>query len=205
MSLHAPDPRGKVLPVQGIIMAAVIRSLALSPVEAAAFADLPEGKVRKEVEHGLFGAKSPPRLSFVALVYLRVLRSAELELGVAARRLLFERIADALKKPKPPDLLELNEVWILKLGPLVRELAERIERFERWKKQRVVLRDDILGGEPVFAGTRLAVRRVGALAERGETTKAILEDYPYLEPSDLDFARLYAKAYPRLGRPREAR
>ena len=51
-----------------------------------------------------------------------------------------------------------------------------------------------LGGEKVFAG--LAVLRVGALAERGDSASAILEDYPYLKPSDIELARLYTKAFP---------
>jgi len=79
-----------------------------------------------------------------------------------------------------------------------------VNEFEEWKT-RLVSQDEVLGGEPVFAGSRLAVRRVGALAERGEPARAILADYPYLKPSDIEFARLYTKAYPRVGRPREAR
>lgn len=200
--MRSPPRRSKLVPVQGTIMTAA--AVTLNPVEAAALVDLPEGKVRKEVEYGFFGNQSPLRLPFAALVYLRALRLLGLDLGVEDRRKLLNRIREAMKAGSTPEVLDLTAVLSLKLGPLVRELAELVEGFEDWKK-RLVSQDDILGGEPVFAGSRLAVRRVGALAERGESAKSILEDYPYLKPADIEFARLYAKAYPRVGRPREAR
>ncbi len=64
---------------------------------------------------------------------------------------------------------------------------------------------DILGGEPVFPKSRLAVSRVAGLAERGESVRSILKDYPYLTEQDVAFARLFVRAYPRVGRPREQR
>jgi uncharacterized protein (DUF433 family) len=179
-------------------------ALALSLVEAAALADLPEGKVRKDVEYGLFGKQSPPRLPFSALVYLRALRMLGLDLGVEDRRKLLGRIRDALKKAKTPEVVDLSDVLSLKLGALVRDLTERLKAFETWKSH-LVTRDDVLGGEPVFQRSRLAVRRIGALAVRGASPKTIVEDYPYLKLADIDFAKLYARAYPRVGRPREAR
>ena len=72
---------------------------------------------------------------------------------------------------------------------------------EEWKGE-VIVSETILGGEPVFPSTRLAVRHVGEMLRRGTERAEILEDYPYLTDQDLDFARLYAIAYPRIGRPR---
>lgn len=37
---------------------------------------------------------------------------------------------------------------------------------------------------------------------RGAATDEVREDYPYLTERDVEFARLFAVAYPRLGRPR---
>jgi uncharacterized protein (DUF433 family) len=83
----------------------------------------------------------------------------------------------------------------------VRELTEKVMAFDAWK-QKLIVRDEILGGEPVFPKSRLAVRHVGGLIERGESAEAIIEDYPYLDEQDLKFAALYSRAYPRVGRPR---
>lgn len=56
----------------------------------------------------------------------------------------------------------------------------------------VIKRDPhILGGEPVFAGTRLSVRHVGKMLSRGTPINDVLADYPYLSKSDAEFAKLF--------------
>ena len=172
---------------------------AFTPMEAAALLDLPERQVRKEVEHGLFSAK----LSLQALVYLGALRGLGLDLGVEDRRKLFEIVARQVgSKTDAPDMTTFSPIVMLRLGPVVREVRERVETFTRWKRK-LVTDDEILGGEPVFPRSRLAVRQVGGLLERGASPESIREDYPYLGDEDLEFARLFVKAYPRIGRPRE--
>src|SRR5262249_45683910 len=74
-------------------------------------------------------------------------------------------------------------------------------RFEAWKAK-LVCSPDILGGEPVFPGSRLAVRHVGGMLLRGASLKEIHEDYPYLSGEDIAFAKLYMEASSRVGRPR---
>ena len=37
---------------------------------------------------------------------------------------------------------------------------------------------------------------------RRKSVQDIREDYPYLKPEDIDFAKLYTVAYPKVGRPR---
>lgn len=179
-------------------------SLVLSPTEVAALLDLPERQVRKDIEHGVIGAGSPPRLSFPALVYFQALRLMELELGVEDRKKLLQKILDAMARAPTPDTVELASVLSLRIGPVVQELADKLDAFNRWKDT-LVVSPDILGGEPAFPRSRLAVRRVGGLALRGESVAAIREDYPYLSEQDVEFARLYARAYPRVGRPPEPR
>ena len=41
------------------------------------------------------------------------------------------------------------------------------------------------------------------MLEAGDTVEMILEDYPYLTSDDVEFARLYHRANPPKGRPRE--
>jgi len=62
----------------------------------------------------------------------------------------------------------------------------------------------ILGGEAVFPKSRLAVRQVGGMLLGGASPKDVLQDYPYLTDQDLEFAPIFTKAYPRMGRPRES-
>jgi len=175
--------------------------LSLGPTAVAALLDLPERQIRKEAEHGLFGPTSPPRLDFAALVYLRLLNFLGLDLGVEARRQLHRLLVQATAQEPAPETVEWLPVLTLKLGPVVRDVAARVEGFEHWKA-RLVIRPDILGGEPVFPSSRLAVRHVGALVEQGEKTETIREDYPYLSDEDIHFAHVFFRAYPKVGRPR---
>jgi uncharacterized protein (DUF433 family) len=175
-----------------------------SPAEAAALVDLPERRVRKEIEHGFFEKLERgrrPSLGFEALVFLRAVQLMELELRVDDRMKVLRSIRNAFVHGRLPETVELSSVLRLALGPIVRELTEKVEAFDAWKKK-LVIRDDILGGEPVFPESRLAVRHVGGLVERGESPEAIIEDYPYLDEQDLKFAALFSRAYPRVGRPR---
>jgi uncharacterized protein (DUF433 family) len=174
----------------------------LTPSEVVALFGLDERRVRKDVEYGVFDRrKSPPRFGLAEVVYLLAIARSKVDLGVEARKLLYRLIADALGEQTPPQSIELGAYLELKLAPAVHEVQARIERFARWKKK-LVVRDDILGGEPVFPRSRLAVRQIGEMARRGASVKDILEDYPYLEPQDVEFAKQFVTAYPRAGRPR---
>jgi uncharacterized protein (DUF433 family) len=63
--------------------------------------------------------------------------------------------------------------------------------FDHWRNA-LVTRDDILGGEPVFPNSRLAVRHVGEMARRGASVEEIVADYPYLSRKDVEFAMRFA-------------
>jgi uncharacterized protein (DUF433 family) len=68
---------------------------------------------------------------------------------------------------------------------------------------RIEERGDVLAGESVFRDSRLPVRHIGEMAERGESIENIIEDYPSLDSNDVEFARLYFRAHPPMGRPRK--
>jgi len=175
----------------------------LTTGEVAALVGLEERRVRKDVEHGFFGAASPPRFAFAAVVYFRAIALLGLQLGTEDRRRLYEIIKRALAASRAPARVDLGPVTELKLGDIVAELTARLKRFGEWK-QRIVTDESILGGEPVFPRSRLSVRHVGTMLLRGAAPKDVREDYPYLTNEDLEFAKLFAEAYPRVGRPREA-
>jgi uncharacterized protein (DUF433 family) len=184
-----------------------LAALSLSPTEVSALLEVPERRVRKEVEHGLL--PSPPQLDFDMVVYLKVLdRIAELEPPVEWRRRMLASIRNALMHGRlsaVSDEFELIAgVLRLRLRTVAEEVSEQLVPFYRWRDARVVSDPEILAGEPVFRGSRLSVRRIGHAIERGEKLGTIREDYPYLTAEDLEFAPRYARAYPRVGRPRES-
>lgn len=173
--------------------------LALTTTEAAAFTGRDERAVRKDVEHGILDAGSPPRFAEVALVYLRACASFAFHLDARDRRRLYVGISDALERRLAR--VELGPGWSLDVAAVAEDLRRRVADFEAWREA-LVIRDDILGGEPVFPGSRLAVRHVGEMLARGAEPGEVREDYPYLTERDIEFAGLFAVAYPRIGRPR---
>lgn len=72
--------------------------------------------------------------------------------------------------------------------------VDEIIAFVRWQASLTSDRN-IMGGEAVFPDSRLSVRHIGGMLERGERSAVILEDYPYLSERDLIFAHLYVKVY----------
>jgi uncharacterized protein (DUF433 family)/DNA-binding transcriptional MerR regulator len=57
---------------------------------------------------------------------------------------------------------------------------------------KVVRRRGVLGGKPIFAGTRIPVAVVQRYLQAGYGTDAIIEEYPSLTPADIEAARKYA-------------
>jgi uncharacterized protein (DUF433 family) len=173
----------------------------LTTSEVTALFDLDERRVRKDVEYGVFGElDSPPRFDLAEVVYLYAIAGLGLELGVDDRKKLYRMIAAALRSRKASEL-ELSAYMLLKLGDAVHDVEARLSAFEKWKKK-LVEREDVLGGEPVFPRSRLAVRHIGEMARRGASIEEITSDYPSLSKQDVEFAKRYAAAYPRVGRPR---
>lgn len=172
-----------------------------TPAEAAAFAELSEKKVRKELEYQVIRSEGDkPRLSFAALVYLHLVRGSELTLPVSVRTALLERIVETLAGSAPYPDIEVARPYYLRLEGEVEALVDKIKRFFAWKAT-LVSDPDIMGGATVFPDSRLTVRRVGGLLLRGVDPSELLEDYPHLSPLDLECSKLYVQAYPVIGRP----
>jgi len=173
--------------------------LALTTNEAAALTGLDERVVRKDVEQGVVQTTTPPRFAEGALVYFCARAVFAFSLSSKDRRRLYKLISEAMEAREPT--LDLGPGWSLDLSAIEAELGRRLAAFDAWKST-LVQDDRVLGGEPVFRDSRLAVRHVGQMLRRGADPGEILDDYPYLTEQDLDFARWYTTAYPRIGRPR---
>jgi uncharacterized protein (DUF433 family) len=179
------------------------RSKTFSPTEAAALAGVSAKQVRKELEHPVLNLRSKkrPRLPFSALVYLRAIRLSGLSLAVVDRARLYRLISEGLAKTPAPERVEFASVMSLSLGWLASEMASTLARFEAWKR-RLSSDPNVIAGEMVFSGSRLSVRHIGELLDRGDSPNDLLADYPELSPQDIEFSQLFVKAYPRAGRPR---
>jgi uncharacterized protein (DUF433 family) len=195
--LPMPQSLPIVFPVKEIHMTSITTN------EAVALFGFDERWVRKEVEHGVLGAERPPRFDLAALVYLRSVMELGFEIGaVEDRKRLYGLISAAIHGHRHPDVVRLSAIAELHIGRMLEETETRATRFDAWKR-RLVVDERILGGEPVFPKSRLAVRHVGGMRLKGTPAAEIREDYPYLKDEDIEFAALYAQANPRMGRPRE--
>ncbi len=81
-------------------------------------------------------------------------------------------------------------------------VARNLAAF-RWGRRRVVSIPEVLGGEPVFRGTRIPLQHVASLFRKGVPEKEIAEDFPALSVRDLAYARLFSRFGERPGRPRK--
>jgi uncharacterized protein (DUF433 family) len=169
---------------------------ALTTSEVVALFGLEARRVNKEVEHGVL---EPRGFALPAVVYLRTVTEMGLEVRtVDDRKRLYGLIRRALETSTLR--IQLSRIVELQLEALCDEVREQVERFEAWKRT-LVVDDSILGGEPVFPQTRLAVRNIGGMRLRGASIDELREDYPYLTDEDVELATTYTRAYPPRGRP----
>jgi len=176
-----------------------------TPAQAAAVTRLPLKAVNNAIDKKTIaartmrthGAKSRV-VGEPALVYLSLERGLVGNTTPSFRRRLFKAIAAATaKKAKRVALRTLT----LDLLPSRREVAQRIKDLRR--AERLARIDaDVLGGVPVFRGTRIPIHMIAELLSQGETAEQLRAGYPRLTPEMIRLAPIYAAAHPRRGRPR---
>lgn len=98
-------------------------------------------------------------------------------------------------------VVDIDNFVSLELGKACKEVKPRVNLYVEGL-ERVEENPNILGGAAVFRGSRLSVLHIGKMADRGVNIAEILEDYPALTEGDVEFAKLYYRAHPTVGRPR---
>lgn len=97
--------------------------------------------------------------------------------------------------------VDIDNFVSIELGKACKEVKPRVSLYVEGL-ERVEENDSILGGAAVFNGSRISVLHIGKMADRGVNVAEILEDYPTLTDGDVEFAKLYYRAHPPVGRPR---
>jgi uncharacterized protein (DUF433 family) len=112
------------------------------------------------------------------------------------------RLFDALMASPRKTLLSVDEGLVkVDLQEPRRDLAASLRALRR-ARSLVVTDAEILGGDPVFRGTRVPVHLIAAMLEQGSTEADILKAYPRITAEMVRLAPSYAQAYPVRGRPR---
>ena len=175
-----------------------------TPTEAAVLTRLPVKTVNNAIDKKTVPAIAGSRAGHATrLLDLRALVSLTLERRLAdrfvpeLRREVFDALATASR-----DTVTLEGGFLkIDLREPRRELAASIRELRR-VRQLVISDPDIMGGEPVFRGTRVPVHMIATLLGQGSAETDLLEGYPRLTVEMVRLAPIYAAAYPLRGRPR---
>jgi uncharacterized protein (DUF433 family) len=176
-----------------------------TPNEAAVLTRLSLKAVNNAIDKNLVPTTARPRTSdSTRLLNRHALLALTLEQRLASgfvpelRRRMFEALAASSRKS-----LSLEEGLVkIDLREPRRALAASLRALRR-ARSLVVSDSEILGGAPVFRGTRVAVHSIATWVEQGSTESKLLEAYPRLTPEMIRLASVYAQAYPLRGRPRK--
>lgn len=189
----------------------------LSLREAVVLAEVPEKRVRKDIETGVLthpfvsridGSKLCTHWTFVftlAAVYgNHYLTGGQRKLALAKVD-GFREASNSVWRCTPIKYsclhIELDKYLTLDVSKVFETVKPRVCLYTRGLG-RIEEKGEILGGEAVFKGTRLSVAHIGKMFDKGETIENILDDYDYLTEDDVRFAQLYNRAHPPMGRPR---
>jgi uncharacterized protein (DUF433 family) len=176
-----------------------------TPTEAAVLTRLSLKAVNNAIDKNLVPTTVRPRASdSTRLLNRQALLALALEQRLASgffpelRRRVFEALAASSRK-----VLSLEEGLVkIDLREPRRELAASLRTLRR-ARALVVSDPEILGGDPVFRGTRVPVHSIATWVDQGSTEAEILKAYPRLTPEMIHLAPVYAQAYPLRGRPRK--
>jgi uncharacterized protein (DUF433 family) len=141
-----------------------------------------------------------------AVYYFTLLRRLSLPLPAGDRRDLYRVLTEDLptcgRWTRTRDSLRHTDLAAIDIAPVRAESEKRLSVY-RHGLSLLESRLDVLGGEPVFKGTRLAVRHIGGMVRNGVSLADIRADYPALSDDDIAFAAIYARIKPPPARPKK--
>lgn len=190
-------------------------------LEAAYIANVTERDIHRLVDeailprHLLESTQSQRRFDLLACVLGAFYFQASRALTKEARRQVMDEIVvrwDKWLATRPSkDEVSLAEVnWSITIDSVIsvdvqtvaQATALRATQLSRLKDM-IEIHEDVLGGEPVFAGTRVPVRTVADWLNSGETHAAIREAFPRVTQDMIDLAPLWVRTHPQRGRPKK--
>ena len=169
-----------------------------TPTEAAVLTGLSLKAVNNAIDSktvsAVPGEERGRLLDARALVFLSIERRLSDRIAPELRRKVFDALAEA-----PRDVVSLEGGLIkIDLRQPRRELAASLRDLRR-ARQMVISDPEILGGDPVFRGTRVPVHMVAQLVAQGSSSADLIEGYPRLTAEMIRLAPIYANAYPLRG------
>jgi uncharacterized protein (DUF433 family) len=172
--------------------------------EAASVTGVPLRQVHRIIDAGLLdgAVKRRHNARLVARNALVGLKLAHETAGVLTLRSRRAVVATSIRRPRQ-SMIRIDVV-VVDVRPAAKAVRHGIGQLAE-ARGIVSSRHEVLGGAPVFKGTRIPVHDIAEMLANGDTQAAIRKAYPQLTADQVRLASIYALAYPARGRPRKSR
>jgi uncharacterized protein (DUF433 family) len=157
------------------------------------------GRPERHGPGGRGGLRWQRRISEADLVWVYLNKKSGVTIPGERKRALYQRFLEQADAKE----LRVSHLAYLDVAAARAEIEARAQALDD-AKANVVSDPEVLGGEPVFKGTRVPVYDIAASANSGVSRERILAAYSVLHEDAVDQALLYAAAFPPRGRPRYA-
>jgi uncharacterized protein (DUF433 family) len=169
--------------------------------EAASVTGVPLRQVHRIIDAGLLGAAVKYRdkarlVAPKALVGLKLAHETADLLTLRSRRAV---VATSIRRPGQSMIR--TDLVVIDARAAARAVRAGLGQLSK-ARSIVSSTPDVLGGTPVFKGTRIPVHDIADMLANGDKRAAILRAYPLLDEEKMRLAVIYAMAYPPRGRPR---
>jgi uncharacterized protein (DUF433 family) len=169
--------------------------------EAASVTGVPLRQVHRIIDAGLLGAAVKHRenarlLTSKALVGLKLAHETAELLTLRIRRAV---VATSIRQPRQSMIR--TDLVVIDARPAARAVRSGLSQLGKARRM-VSSVSGVLGGTPVFKGTRIPVHDIADMLANGDKPAAIIKAFPRLTAARVRLAAIYALAYPARGRPR---
>jgi uncharacterized protein (DUF433 family) len=169
--------------------------------EAASVTGVPLRQVHRIIDAGLLGTAVKRRdkarlLVARGLVALRLAHETADVLTLQGRRAV---VATSIRSPRQSMIRA--DMIVVDARPAARTVRSGLSLLAK-ARGIVSSTPEVLGGTPVFKGTRIPVHDVADMLANGDRPAAIVKAFPQLDTDRVRLGAIYAMAYPARGRPR---
>ena len=175
----------------------------LSANEAACVTGVPLRQVHRIIDAGLLGSAAARRersrtVHCDGLVSLKLAHETTAIFTVDGRR----RLVRYLLGHPEAETARVRDVSV-DVRSMKNDVQKGLSRLAR-ARESITVDDAVLSGTPCVRGTRIPAHDIAEMLANGDDIGAIRNAWPVLAEEQIEAAALYARAYPRRGRPRNA-
>ncbi len=175
----------------------------LSANEAACVTGVPLRQVHRIIDANLLGSAAARRdrsrtVHCDGLVSLKFAHETTAIFTVEGRR----RLVRYLLGHPEAETARVHDVSV-DVRSIRDHVQEGLSRLAR-AREAITVDDAVLSGAPCISGTRIPAHDIAEMLANGDDIGAIRNAWPAVTEEQIEAAVLYARAYPRRGRPRNA-